>query len=252
MTRFQIVGIFNDSIWSAGEFNGDGYWSGRGKEVCEAFQKQTTKQEYEKFVNKINKSYRVEEEYLISINIPEDDLDFYYLEQHSDYYNKWFSDYLYIKNYSSEDHTIIDNKGINIVLHPQGYCVLYYGELKINDEEREGYDPPMIYKADVDYMSHLQTICEDHGWNWHEGDDYIELSQYTPNGEDFSFTVDKDNVLYSLRCYVKDFDPDEHAVEMIKNYFTNYTPSVRALINDAEWLQEELEELLDALEGDDD
>ena len=39
MTRFQIVGIFNDKVLTAGEFNGDGYFEGRGKEVCEGFAK---------------------------------------------------------------------------------------------------------------------------------------------------------------------------------------------------------------------
>lgn len=54
MTRFQIVGIFEDKILTAGEFNGDGYFDGMGKEVCREFAKITTEKEYRKLVKDTN------------------------------------------------------------------------------------------------------------------------------------------------------------------------------------------------------
>ena len=57
MTRFQIVGIFEDKILTAGEFNGDGYFDGMGKEVCREFAKITTEEEYQKLAKDINDNH---------------------------------------------------------------------------------------------------------------------------------------------------------------------------------------------------
>ena len=39
MTRFQIVGIFEDKILTAGEFNGDGYFEGGHGEESKPYTK---------------------------------------------------------------------------------------------------------------------------------------------------------------------------------------------------------------------
>ena len=57
MTRFRIVGIFNDHICTSTEFNGDGYFEGHGHEICECFENSTS---YKNILKDINESFEYE------------------------------------------------------------------------------------------------------------------------------------------------------------------------------------------------
>ena len=130
MTRFQIIGIFDDEILTAGEFNGDGYFqNGFGQEICRLFAQIKNKNQYKSLVEYINDSFHYETDNLINqVNIPYA-LDFKQIEEKKEYYDIWFSDYLYIINLSTEDQKIIDENGVEITLRPSGWVTIYFGEL---------------------------------------------------------------------------------------------------------------------------
>lgn len=93
-------------------------------------------------------------------------------------------------------------------------------------------------------------ICTAEGWGVFEGDQDLEISQYSPAGEDFSFSVSKDNLIYNIIEYACNFDPDEHAEMWIEGRGTRGIPSsVRVLIDDADAIAEMLESLADKLRG---
>ena len=129
MTRFRIVGIFNDHICTSTEFNGDGYFEGHGHEICECFKNNTS---YKNILKDINESFEYEEGENV-YTVDDSDLDFYALKDEHRYYDVWFSDYVYIKNFSKEDYTIRDENGRNIVIHPGGLVTLNFGELLLTN-----------------------------------------------------------------------------------------------------------------------
>ena len=232
MTRFQIVGIFNDTIYTTTEFNGDGYFSGYGHEVCERFLKAKTFEDYKRIVEEVNESFGYEEK-LIYDNVKASEFDF--LKNKADYYNIWFSDYLYIKNFTDKDFEVVDDEGTKITIQPDGYVTLYFGTFC--NEEYENINS--VEKCKIKAFEVLTAKAESLDWNIDEGDDddeYIELSRCTPLGEDFSFAIEKRDWKNDLKNYVNDFDVDDHV-----RVWVNYTQhSIRDLLEDAEWIESEL------------
>lgn len=103
MTRGQIAIITDKGIETSIEFNGDMYYSGNGKEVIKGLKKVNTVAEYESFVEVFNETHHDYDKQLFYY-MGENTLDF-----SQNYFDNWFSDYLYIKNISSEDKYIIDD-----------------------------------------------------------------------------------------------------------------------------------------------
>lgn len=73
-------------------------------------------------------------------------------------------------------------------------------------------------------------------------DDYIEYQFYTPAGEDFNFAIPiTDNEQHELYKYAEEFNADEHAELWIdKRGQHGVPPSVRELVEDAEWIKDKL------------
>lgn len=250
MTRFQIVGIFEDKILTAGEFNGDGYFDGMGKEVCREFARITTEKEYWKLAKDTNDNgYEYEGEIVhtleptvqVSANEPEIDIfDFFKQKEYGVYYDVWFSDYLYIKNFTNEDKEITDNGGVLITIHPQGWVTLHFGYLYIKEDNTIKEDCQNNVK--INYTLHIKQVCEKYGWNVGVQGDDLYISQYTPAGEDFGFYVDLKNSVQDIRNYAENFDVDEH-VKMWILEIDSGAPGIRALLEDAEWIDNKLQEL---------
>lgn len=81
-----------------------------------------------------------------------------------------------------------------------------------------------------------------------DGEYYIELNQYTPEGEDWWETIWFDGTSKGFIEAVQDraynFDVDEEAEIYVSMRGQNGVPSsIKALIEDAEWKQETLEDL---------
>ena len=95
-------------------------------------------------------------------------------------------------------------------------------------------------------FTRIKTIAEKLGWDvkkevWGMGNEpCITFSQYSNAGEDFSFTVGYDDVVYNVQQYYEDFDALEHA----KIYDgMSGAPDLEALIEDAKDIEKMLESL---------
>ena len=156
MTRFQIVGVYDDKeVNSSGEFNGDGYFEGHGHEVCEMFKENTRLSDITRTINE-DFGYDFERG-LYGREFSE--LDFYEVANNDDYYNIWFSDYLYIKNYGSEDIDIRDENGRNITIHPGGWVTLNFGELL--EGEYPEYEVKPNENVEIGLPQRLNLYVED-------------------------------------------------------------------------------------------
>lgn len=96
-------------------------------------------------------------------------------------------------------------------------------------------------------------ILEQNDWSIssYTDDGRVELEKYSPSGEGFSMCVEVQNFPESVREYANDFDADEHAEMWIeaRGRVSGVPESIRELIDDAEAIQEMLNELADALDG---
>lgn len=86
-----------------------------------------------------------------------------------------------------------------------------------------------------------------------DGEYYVELSQYTPAGEDWYviiwFDGTDEDFIKSVRKYVNGFDVDDEVDPYLEMRGKNGVPnSISTLIEDAKWKEKTLEELADELE----
>src|SRR5699024_4573910 len=92
----------------------------------------------------------------------------------------------------------------------------------------------------------LLAYIESLGWNvYRDGDGYVELSQYSSAGEDFLFTVSESNLIEDVKDYAESFDSEEHAAMWYdaKQRGIRCVPSLHELVEDADAIQEMLEDL---------
>ena len=78
----------------------------------------------------------------------------------------------------------------------------------------------------------------------------IELEFYSSAGEDFIFSVSKDNFVNDVYRYSEEFDPEEHVemwVEAKRDSSRTDIPNVFTLVKDAEWIQNFLKEIAEKL-----
>lgn len=99
-------------------------------------------------------------------------------------------------------------------------------------------------------ITKIKEIAERLGWEVDERDDgTVELCNYSPAGEDISFTVNaKEAAKEIYECY-NGFDVDEHIemwIEARENGVPG-VPSTRRLVEDAEDISEMLKELAGAV-----
>lgn len=132
MTRGQIAIITPEgNILSSREFNGDMYLSngGYGEEVFGDLALADTVEDYISIVEQFNDRYFGYKEELF-YNPPKS-----FLDMKHDYFDKWFSDYVYIKNLSESPVVFIDQKGRNIRIDTDAVAVFHYGEFYVSNEE---------------------------------------------------------------------------------------------------------------------
>lgn len=102
-------------------------------------------------------------------------------------------------------------------------------------------------------MDSLVDAAEKLDWTVRVSDDWIEFEKYSPEGEDFGFSINGTNerdVARLVREYAEDFDADEHAEMWVESRGKRGVPeSIRALIDDADAIQEMVDELAEALEA---
>lgn len=95
-------------------------------------------------------------------------------------------------------------------------------------------------------------ILKENDWSIssYTDDGKVEVQKYSPAGEDFLMCVEVENFPESVRVCANNFDADEHATMRIetRGRVGGVPNSIRELIDDAEAIQEMLNELADALE----
>lgn len=98
-------------------------------------------------------------------------------------------------------------------------------------------------------MEKLKEIIEKLGWkiddiSFGDGEVGWDLQQYSPAGEDFYFSICHNNdvkkALKEIQEYAEYFDEEEH---VMSNLSWTDRPSIRELVNDAEKIQNMLNEL---------
>ena len=152
MTRGQIAIITGENeLHTSIEFNGDMYmptkkWAGHGRQVINLLKKVKDVADYQYIVAKFNcenhhycdcerLTYKCEGEKAKSM------LNFF-----KDYFTNWFSDYVYLKNISGKEVTIIQNnyneegtndKAEEVTIPNNAIVVLCFGKVKKIIEEKE-------------------------------------------------------------------------------------------------------------------
>jgi len=115
MTRGKFVLYLKDRILISNEFNGDMYWDGYGVEAYKAMRRVFSVEEFENKVREFNRRWFhydedeiqiIEREYVENKN----GTQFNMLDMDHDYFKKYFSDYLYVKNMSDNNLEFILRK----------------------------------------------------------------------------------------------------------------------------------------------
>jgi len=210
MTRGQIVLITNDAAYTAGEFNGDMYYDYYGKQVIEKLENVKSYEDYYKFVDKFNaENFEYPEQIIFEIGKLETEEDVEKInkmfDMSKDYFRNWFSDYLYIKNISDNNwEFILDDDDWVITLKPGEICSLCFGDIA------EDYDGNKSIQKRL--KENIVEAIESLGWSVEEDDDYIEIEQWSPAGEDVCETFDYSKPFVEQAKDLYDyFNPDEHA-----------------------------------------
>ena len=112
------------------EFNGDMYLSYHGKNVVNELEKINTYEDFDRYVRYFNEqNFKYEEDYF---GIYKEDIKDKTINVFDNYFDNWFSDYLYFKNASGEDIKIIYKKGNKreeTIIKNGEISVFHFGEL---------------------------------------------------------------------------------------------------------------------------
>ena len=191
MTRGQIAIITPDGkLITSTEFNGDMYYDGEGhgKEVVEALESIEIEEEYREFVNDFNdRNFRYTDRELFY------DCDDRFYDMSNDYFGKWFSDYVYIKNLSGKTVVFTDADKQKIALEPDTLAAFNFGKFYASDaedfEKREFIEQLGILKNGLGYdmqenYANLWNACADYDNNHHG-------SYLTDRIQDYDFVDDE-------------------------------------------------------------
>lgn len=103
-----------------------------------------------------------------------------------------------------------------------------------------------------DLLEALKRKAEELDWSWDESDDrYVQISKYSPAGEDFFLVLNAGSLVDEIRDWSNSFDTERHVHELLdaKDNGFRGVPSLKTLVEDADAIQEMLEELADAMEA---
>ena len=105
-----------------------------------------------------------------------------------------------------------------------------------------------IESIDPAYIDAIEKL----DWTIHEYDGDVELENWSPAGEDLIVYATKANFVQDIVSYAENFDPDEHIemwVEAKRTGSTSGIPSIRELVEDADAIEEMLNELANTLQA---
>lgn len=127
MTRGKLVVITNHGVYSSIEFNGDMYPEGCGEDAIRELIRVDNTGKFLDAVIRFNRehhNYEIEEEELI-FNCGNNIVSLF--DMSVDYFDKWFSDYLYVKNMTDKPVPWKDRNGTAHIMEPGSITVIYFG-----------------------------------------------------------------------------------------------------------------------------
>lgn len=221
MTRGQIAVVLPDgSLISSIEFNGDMDLTEHGKEVIDELTYIDNEDEFRAFVERFNKDHFSYYEYSRVYDCDDD-----FFDMSTDYFGKWFSDYVYIKNLSDKPVVFTDKQGRKIQINEDTVAVFRFGEFIAAGEEdlerAEFIEQLKILKEDLSYdmeknYCDIWNACADFD-NEHSGS-YItdKITGYDFVTEDLLEYIVKENAtdLSRLRCFIGNtYDADIYMLD---------------------------------------
>lgn len=213
MTRGQIAIVTPEGrILTSTEFNGDMYYEGYGKDVFDDLECVNIVEEYKEFVERFNRD-----------NFSYSDRDLFYdcndsyFNMQDDYFGKWFSDYVYIKNLSEKPVVFTDADGKKIQLDTDTTAVFNFGEfVACNAEDFEArafIDELNVKKENLSYdaernYADIWNMCADYDNN-HRGSyltDRINEHDFVTEDILERIVIESVTDLSRLRCFLGDTD----------------------------------------------
>ena len=130
MTRGKFTIINDKGVYTSYEFNGDMYYDGHGSEVVERLKRVENEKDFVREVEEFNaKNF----EYNGKFNKP------FFIEKNmnfsKEYFDKYFSDYVYVKNITDETHKIVQDDGTDVEIEPNQNLIFYFGSREEYMEE---------------------------------------------------------------------------------------------------------------------
>jgi len=136
MTRGKLVIILNKAVIVSCEFNGDMYPDGYGKQVFDQLKMIFTIEEFNEFVKYFNdKNFQYEADYAKTYTESTEWFE-KAKDMRNDYFDNWFSDWLYIKNLSAKPITITDDQGKKIEIDQNQVYALNFGSDPDEDDKK--------------------------------------------------------------------------------------------------------------------
>ena len=242
MTRGQIAAILPDGkLITSVEFNGDMYYSGgHGEEVFSELECIESEKEYREFVKDFNdRNFRYTDRELFY------DCDESFFDMSTDYFGKWFSDYVYVKNLSEKEIVFIDAGKQKIVLEPDAAMAFYFGSFYASNaedfEKREFIEQLGILKDGLGWdmeenYANLWNACADYDNN-HRGlylTDRIQAYDFVDD-EILEYIVKEQSLggVSRLRCFIGDtYDANLYRLDGYGNLANVDNSDFEYLIND--------------------
>lgn len=130
MTRGKFAIINDKGVYTSYEFNGDMYYDGHGSEVVERLKRVENEKDFVREVEEFNAENF---EYNGKFNKP------FFIEKNmnfsKEYFDKYFSDYVYVKNITDETHKIVQDDGTDVEIEPNQILIFYFGSREEYMEE---------------------------------------------------------------------------------------------------------------------
>lgn len=169
MTRGQIAVITENGVLTSDEFNGNMYPEdgGYGSYVFQALDNINSEAEFREYVKRFNDEFFQYDGRLIF------EYDDSYLDMQESYYEKWSSDYVYIKNLTDIPQTLTDAKGRKVRLGSSEKAAFHYGSYHVKSiedlDKRTAYDELMELRESLSYdmlknFEDISRICDEYDY----------------------------------------------------------------------------------------
>lgn len=247
MTRGTLFLITNHCVLRSTEYNGDMYldedsW---GLQAINGLKEVKTEEDFETFLKDFTKEYGYPEEESKPIHLNKEitnEPGFW--NMCVDYMDKFFSDYIFIKNISDENITImakhITNKAYNLTLKQGQTIALCFGRF---DEDCAYYSDTV----ETNIVEIITATLEQCGWTVRDSGNEYELEAWSPAGEDLIEYISKEDPIRDILLMADNFDPDEHARMWIENVGHGQPVHIRDLIDDADAIADFYERTAEAI-----